>query len=448
MEPKVLIIDDEPQIRSLLEKILTLDGFSVVTAENISGGTRLLAGNDILVLVTDVKLPDGSGIELIRKIKENYPDVEIIVITAFGQIKDGVEAMKNGAFDYLVKGDDDDKLPLTVKRAYEKAMMHREVKELRSRIDSKYAFSKIIGKSKKISGAIEFAKKAAPTDTTVLLLGETGTGKELFAQAIHNSSKRSLKKFIAINCSAIPKDLQESEFFGYKKGAFTGAASDKKGYFEEANGGTIFLDEVGEMSMQTQAKLLRTIEEKTYMKVGDPKEHSLDVRIIAATNRDLKTCISEGTFREDLYYRLNTFIIHLPSLSERPDDIDILTAYFVDNYSEKLNKKIDNVSSDFLSTLKSYRFKGNIRELKNIIERAVILTPNNSLTKDLLPEEYSAKSPDSEHSLEHSLDQVEKVHILKTLEDFGGNKTQTAKALGIGTVTLYRKLKEYGLEDK
>ena len=448
MEPKVLIIDDEPQIRSLLEKILTLDGFSVVTAENISSGTRLLAGNDILVLVTDVKLPDGSGIELIRKIKENYPDVEIIVITAFGQIKDGVEAMKNGAFDYLVKGDDDDKLPLTVKRAYEKAMMHREVKELRSRIDSKYAFSKIIGKSKKISGAIEFAKKAAPTDTTVLLLGETGTGKELFAQAIHNSSKRSLKKFIAINCSAIPKDLQESEFFGYKKGAFTGAASDKKGYFEEANGGTIFLDEVGEMSMQTQAKLLRTIEEKTYMKVGDPKEHSLDVRIIAATNRDLKTGISEGTFREDLYYRLNTFIIHLPSLSERPDDIDILTAYFVDNYSEKLNKKIDNVSSDFLSTLKSYRFKGNIRELKNIIERAVILTPNNSLTKDLLPEEYSAKSPDSEHSLEHSLEQVEKVHILKTLEDFGGNKTQTAKALGIGTVTLYRKLKEYGLEDK
>lgn len=445
MEPNVLIIDDEPQIRTLLQKILALEGFHVSAAKNIAGGIDLLAGREFHVVVTDVKLPDGNGIDLTKRIKSEHPDVEIIVITAFGQIKDGVEAMKNGAFDYLVKGDDDDKLPLMVKRAGEKAMIHREVKELRSRIDSKYAFSKIIGKSKKISEAIEFAKKAAPTDTTVLLLGETGTGKELFAQAIHNSSKRSKNKFIAINCSAIPKDLQESEFFGHKKGSFTGAVSDKKGYFEEANGGTIFLDEVGEMSMQTQAKLLRTIEERTYMKVGDPKEHTVDVRIIAATNRDLKTGIAEGSFREDLYYRLNAFIIHLPSLSERPDDLDILTAYFVDYYSERLGKKISDISSEFLASLKSYRFKGNIRELKNIIERAVILAPDNKLTKEQLPEEYSAAAS---ASTEHSLELIEKAHIIKTLHDFDGNKTQTAKALGIGTVTLYRKLKEYGLEDK
>jgi len=443
MDYKVLIIDDEPRIRTLLEKILALESFSVVTAIDFSTGVNKAENENIAVIVTDVKLPDGSGIELTKKIKANFPDIEIIVITAFGQIKDGVEAMKNGAFDYLVKGDDDDKLPLTVKRAYEKAMMHREVKELRSRIDSKYAFSKIIGKSKKISEAIEFAKKAAPTDTTVLLLGETGTGKELFAQAIHNSSKRAAKKFIAVNCSAIPKDLQESEFFGHKKGAFTGAVNDKKGYFEEANGGTIFLDEVGEMSMLTQAKLLRTIEEKTYLRVGDAKEHALDIRIIAATNRDLKTAIAESTFREDLYYRLNTFTIHLPSLNERPDDLDILIGYFVEQYSEKLDKKIDNVSNDFINTLKSYRFKGNIRELKNIIERAVILAPDNTLSKELLPEEYSAVKPNSS---EHSLEQIEKKHILKTLNDFHGNKTQTAKALGIGTVTLYRKLKEYGIE--
>lgn len=443
MNSKVLIIDDEPAIRSLLERILTLDGFAVITAGDFASGIVQAENDNIAVVVTDVKLPDGSGIELTRKIKSAYPDIEIIVITAFGQIKDGVEAMKNGAFDYLVKGDDDDKLPLTVKRAYEKAMMHREVKELRSRIDSKFAFSKIIGKSKKISEAIEFAKKAAPTDTTVLLLGETGTGKELFAQAIHNSSKRSAKKFIAVNCSAIPKDLQESEFFGHKKGAFTGAVNDKKGYFEEANGGTIFLDEVGEMSLQTQAKLLRTIEEKTYLRVGDPKEHTLDIRIIAATNRDLKAAIADGTFREDLYYRLNTFTIHLPSLAERPDDLDILLSYFVDYYSEKLNKKIDTVRADFTDTLKSYRFKGNIRELKNIIERAVILAGDNQLSKELLPEEYSeAKTGSTEHSLES----IEKSHILKTLKDFHGNKTHTAKALGIGTVTLYRKLKEYGIE--
>jgi two-component system NtrC family response regulator len=443
MQPKILIIDDEPRIRILLEKILTLDGFIVITAEDYKSGIQKSETENVVLIITDVKLPDGSGIDLTKKIKAKYPDVEIIVITAFGQIKDGVEAMKNGAFDYLVKGDDDDKLPLTVKRAYEKAMMHREVKELRSRIDSKYAFSKIIGKSKKISEAIEFAKMAAPTDTTVLLLGETGTGKELFAQAIHNSSKRAAKKFIAVNCSAIPKDLQESEFFGHKKGAFTGAVNDKKGYFEEANGGTIFLDEVGEMSMLTQAKLLRTIEEKTYLRVGDAKEHTLDIRIIAATNRDLKTAIAEGTFREDLYYRLNTFTIHLPSLNERPDDLDILISYFVEHYSEKLDKKIDNVSNDFISSLKSYRFKGNIRELKNIIERAVILAPGNTLTKELLPEEYSAVKPNNS---EHSLEQIEKSHILKTLDDFQGNKTQTAKALGIGTVTLYRKLKEYGIE--
>ncbi|MBE2227800.1 MAG: sigma-54-dependent Fis family transcriptional regulator [Ignavibacteria bacterium] len=443
MNSKVLIIDDEPAIRSLLERILTLDGFAVITAADFASGIALAEKENIAVILTDVKLPDGSGIELTRKIKSAYPDIEIIVITAFGQIKDGVEAMKNGAFDYLVKGDDDDKLPLTVKRAYEKALMHREVKELRSRIDSKYAFSKIIGKSKKISEAIEFAIKAAPTDTTVLLLGETGTGKELFAQAIHNSSKRSAKKFIAINCGAIPKDLQESEFFGHKKGAFTGAVNDKKGYFEEASGGTIFLDEVGEMSQQTQAKLLRTIEEKTYLRVGDPKEHTLDIRIIAATNRDLKTAIADGTFREDLYYRLNTFTIHLPSLAERPDDLDILINYFVEYYSEKLEKKIDTVRADFTDTLKSYRFKGNIRELKNIIERAVILAGNSQLTKDLLPEEYSGSKSGS---TEHSLESVEKAHILKTLNDFHGNKTHTAKALGIGTVTLYRKLKEYGIE--
>ena len=443
MNSKILIIDDEPRIRTLLEKILTLDGFNIITANDAASGITLAENDNIAVIVTDVKLPDENGIELTRKIKSNFPDIEIIVITAFGQIKDGVEAMKNGAFDYLVKGDDDDKLPLTVKRAYEKAMMHREVKELRSRIDSKYAFSKIIGKSKKISEAIEFAKKAAPMDTTILLLGETGTGKELFAHAIHNSSKRSKNKFIAVNCSAIPKDLQESEFFGHKKGSFTGAVYDKKGYFEEANGGTIFLDEVGEMSLQTQAKLLRTIEEKTYNRVGDPKEHTLDIRIIAATNRDLKEAIKEGTFREDLYYRINTFTIHLPSLHERIDDLEILIRYFLDYYSEKLNKKIDKVTDDFIDTLKSYSFKGNIRELKNIIERAIILAPGSELNGTLFPEEYSnttvLNSP-------HSLVQIEKTHILKTLEEFKGNKTQAAKALGIGTVTLYRKLKEYGLE--
>ncbi len=443
MGPKILIIDDEPQILKLLEKILSLDGFSVLTAENASNGIAIAQNDNIAVVVTDVKLPDGNGIELTKRIKSSVPDTEVIIITAFGQIKDGVEAMKSGAFDYLVKGDDDDKLPLTVKRAYEKAMMHREVKELRGRIESKYAFSKIIGKSKSISEAIEFGKKAAPTDTTILLLGETGTGKELFAQAIHNASQRANNKFVAVNCSAISKDLQESEFFGHKKGAFTGAISDKKGYFEEAGGGTIFLDEVGEMSMQTQAKLLRTIEEKTYLRLGDPKEHSLDVRIIAATNRDLRDAIASGEFREDLFYRLNAFTIHLPGLAERIDDIDILVNYFVNHYSAKLKKQIENITPGFFDKLKSYKFKGNIRELKNIIERAMILAPGHELNELLLPEEYSAGNSGNS---ELALDEIEKKHILKVLSDFKGNKTKASKALGIGIVTLYRKLKEYGLE--
>ena len=443
MSPKVLIIDDEPRIRQLLEKILTLEGFSVITSENAANGLTKAAGEDVAVIVTDVKLPDGNGIELIKKLQSIAPESEIIVITAFGQIKDGVEAMRNGAFDYLVKGDDDDKIPFTVKRAFDKALMKRELNSLRYRITNKYAFSSIIGKSKKISEAIEFAKKAAPTDTTILLLGETGTGKELFAHAIHNASKRAGGNFIAVNCSAVPKDLQESEFFGHKKGSFTGAVSDKKGYFEEANNGTIFLDEVGELSPQSQSKLLRTLEEKTYIRLGDPAERKLNVRIIAATNRDLKQAISDGNFREDLYYRLNTFTIHLPSLSERPDDIELLVRYFAQQYSDKLNKSEITIEPGFIDELKMYRFKGNIRELKNIIERSIILCTDNRLSANLLPEEIHSSE---DNSAPHSLEAIEKQHILKILKEHKGNKTQTAKSLGIGIVTLYRKLKDYGLE--
>lgn len=443
MEPKVLIIDDEPQIRSLLEKILSLEGFRVAAAEDITHGLELMAGNDFHVVVTDVKLPDGSGIELTKKIKTLYPQTEVIVLTAFGQIKDGVEAMKNGAFDYMMKGDDDDKVPLTVRRASEKAMLSSELNDLRRRIDNKYAFSKIIGRSQPIAEAIEFAKKAAPTDTTILLLGETGTGKELFAQAIHNASPRRSRNFVAVNCSAIAKDLQESEFFGHKKGAFTGAVSDKKGYFEEANGGTILLDEVGEMSLQTQAKLLRTIEERSYMRLGDPKERTLDIRIIAATNRDLRELIKEGMFREDLFYRLNAFSIHLPSLAERIDDIEILSKHFVGYYSDKLGKNIEVVTTGFIEKLKMHKFGGNIRELKNIIERAVVLAPSGKLDESLLPEETC--SPIN-MAADESLELIEKKHILKVLELHGGNKTQAARSLGIGTVTLYRKLKQFGLD--
>lgn len=437
---KILIIDDEPQILNLLKKILSLDGFPVETAVNAVDGMKLLENKNISVVLSDVKLPDINGIELIKMIKSRHPDVEVILLTAYGQIKDGVEAMRSGAFDYLVKGDDDDKVPLTVKRAYDKAQLKHEVTHLRQRVENKYAFSIIIGKSKKISEAIELAKKAAPTDTTILLTGETGTGKELFAQAIHNASLRKNKKFVAVNCSAIPKDLIESELFGYKKGAFTGANYDKKGYFEEASGGTIFLDEIGEMPHDTQAKLLRVIEARTYLRLGDPKEQTIDVRIIAATNKNLDAEIKSGGFREDLYYRLSAFVIKLPSLRERSDDIEILIKYFVESYSQKLSKKIETVTPGFIHRLKNYPFNGNIRELKNIIERAVILTDNSILTEQQLPE------MEETHQNTKSLDDIEKNHILKILSENNGNKTRTAKILGIGIVTLYRKLKEWGME--
>jgi two-component system, NtrC family, response regulator len=440
---KILVIDDEPQIRTLLHRILSLEGFDILTAVNAEEGLEMLAEGNVAVVLTDVKLPGMNGIALTSKIRSTYPNIEVVVLTAFGQIKDGVEAMKLGAFDYLVKGDDDDKVPLTVRRAYDRAVLSAELNNLRNRVESKYAFSRIIGKSKKISEAIEFAKKVAPTDTTVLLLGETGTGKELFAQAIHNSSPRKNRKFVAVNCSAIPKDLQESEFFGFKKGAFTGAIEDKAGLFGEADGGTIFLDEVGDMSLQTQAKLLRTIEERTFFRLGDPREHKLDIRIIAATNHDLNEEINAGNFRQDLFYRLNTFSIYLPSLKERLDDIDILIRFFAEQYSEKLSKNIREISPAYINRFKTFGFKGNIRELKNIIERSVILAPADQLTEDLLSEEYLPEKPVLS---ETSLESVEKKHILKVLAENKGNKTKTAKSLGIGTVTLYRKLKEYGIE--
>ncbi|MFI5212242.1 MAG: sigma-54-dependent transcriptional regulator [Ignavibacteria bacterium] len=443
MIDRILLIDDEANIRELLSRILTLEGFNVDTADNGEKGLKLLEKGTYAVLITDVKLPDVNGVELVKKVKAKYPYIEIIVITAFGNIHDGVDAMKNGAFDYLVKGNDDDKLPLVLKRAYERAMLQVKVSHLEERINSRFSFGSIIGKSKKISEAIEYAKKVAPTDTTVLLLGETGTGKELFAQAIHNANKRKNMPFIAINCSAIPKDLQESELFGYKKGAFTGAVNDKKGFFEEAGGGTIFLDEVGDMSMETQAKLLRVIENKTYTRVGDPKERALDIRIIAATNKDLETLAENGGFRKDLFYRLNTFTIKLPSLSERADDLDIFIKHFIEHYSSKLNKMINTVSPKFVKELRKYPFRGNIRELKNIIERAVIIASNNELTADLLPVDVINSQPGASSK---SLNEIEKGHILKILAENEGNKTQTAKALGIGTATLYRKLKEYGIE--
>ncbi len=471
----ILLIEDEESLRGLISKILTLEGFKVFEAGDVASATEILRKENIYLIVTDVMLPDTNGIEFTKQVKKEFPLIEVIVLTAFGNVKDGVRAMKLGAFDYIMKGDGDEKLPLITTKAMEKAILSRQVQEMEYRLDSKSSFKKIIGKSGAINRTIELAKKVAVTDTTVLLLGETGTGKELLAEAIHLASRRRKGPFITINCAAIPKELQESELFGHRKGAFTGAIADKKGYLEVADRGTIFLDELGEMSPELQAKLLRALENRTFNRVGDTDPIPVDIRIIAATNRSLIE--EENNFRKDLYYRLSTFSIELPALRERPDDIDLLVLHFLHDNAEKNNKSINSIDQEFLHLLKAYHWPGNIRELKNVIERAVILADRSELTPDLLPNEilhantteqpqessqqvvnevqtsmpasetYPHQASFTEEPTGDAVDlkSVEQEHIIRVLNMVNGNKSEAAKRLDIGLATLYRKLKEYNL---
>lgn len=437
----ILLIDDEPNLRDLYSRILSLDGFKVNTASTGNEGIELLKKTNYAVLITDVKLPDVNGIDLIKTAKEITPDIEVIAITAYGNINDGVQAMKNGAYDYITKGDiDEDKFILTIKKAYDKVNLKHELTLLKKRVEPKFSFDRIIGSSKSIREAIELGEKVAPTDAGVLLLGETGSGKELFAEAIHNSSLRKLQPFLELNCSAIPEDLQESELFGYVKGAFTGALQNKKGLFEEADKGTVFLDEVADMSLDTQTKLLRVLESGTFNKLGDTKNININVRLIAATNKDIEEEIKNNRFRLDLYYRINTFIIKLPSLNERKEDIQELVNHFIPLYNKKLNKNISGTSPEFIAQLKRHNWRGNVRELKNIIERAVILSNSDILNTESLPKDFDFSS-----DAVISLADAEKEHIRKTLSRTGEDKAEAAKLLGIGLTTLYRKIKEYGL---
>ncbi len=352
-------------------------------------------------------------------------------------------AIKKGAFDYIAKGDEDNKILPVVKNAMDKASLHRRIEHLEKKVGEKFSFDNIIGNSAALLRAVNISKRVSNTDTPVLLVGETGTGKEIFAQAIHYSGERKKQPFVAINCSAFAKDLLESEMFGYAAGAFTGANKNKKGLFEEADKGTLFLDEIGELDITLQAKFLRAIETNSFIKAGDTKPVTVDVRIIAATNRNLEEEIKKGNFRDDLYYRISVVKIEIPPLRERKEDLRNFAEYFIAFFSRKLNKNINTVTDDFYSGLLNYSFPGNIRELKNIIERAVILS-DGQLSADLLPLDVSA-SPAENNSAE-SLANVEREHILKILESAGGNKTRTAEILGIGLTTLYRKLQDYGLK--
>jgi len=445
MTGNILLIDDEEKLRALLSRIIRLEGFTVFEAGNLKTGLKMLEKENVDVLLCDVKLPDGTGVDFVNAVKQKFPLTEIVLLTAYGNIADGVQAMKNGAFDYITKGDDNDKIIPLLNRAMEKVQLQKRIERLEQQVGKKYGFESILGESAIITEAISLAKKVAPTNATVLLLGETGTGKEVFAQAIHNGSKRTGNPFMALNCSAFGKELLESEIFGHKAGAFTGATKDKKGLIEEASTGTLFLDEIGEMNIDLQSKLLRVLETNEFIKVGDTKSTKINVRVIAATNRNLENDVKEGKFREDLFYRINVFTITLPALRERKKDIPVLAAHFLTLFSQKANTQINSMSSEFIERLQQHDWKGNIRELKNIMERAVILATGPQLSVDSLPIELQLINYKPQNLSAFDLASVEKLHIQRVLNHTRGNKTETAKLLNIGLTTLYRKIEEYGL---
>ena len=443
---KVLIIDDENQLRGLLARIIGLEGYEVIQADSCKAGLKQVEQQNPDVIICDVRLPDGSGVDLITEMKRLGPLTEIILLTVHGNIPDGVQAIKNGAFDYITKGDDNNKIIPLLSRAMEKVEMARRLQQLEKQVGQKYSFESILGKSKPIRMAVELARKVSVTDVPVLLTGETGTGKEVFAQAIHQHSSRAGKAFVAVNCSAFSKELLESEIFGHKAGAFTGAL--KKGLFEEADQGTIFLDEIGEMAFDLQAKLLRVLESGEFIKVGDTRPIKVNVRIIAATNRDLQKEIEAGHFREDLYYRLSVFRIQLPPLRERIEDIELYVRAFVKMFGPGVGKKIEEITPEYLGTLKKHVWKGNVRELRNVIERSMIIADGAVLTVSDLPFDIQQSVLESEGGKGYSefdLAQVEKAHIRKVLQYTGGNKTEAARLMHIGLTTLYRKIKEYGI---
>ena len=447
---KILIIDDEVQIRTLLTRMMELEGYDVCQAGDCRAALKQLELQNPDVVLCDVFLPDGNGVDLVLAIKKAAPNVEVILLTAHGNIPDGVQAIKNGAFDYITKGDDNNKIIPLISRAVEKARMNVRLEKLEKKVGQTYSFDSILGESKVLKDAVSLAQKVSGTDVPVLLTGETGTGKEVFAQAIHYSSKRARQNFVAVNCSSFSKELLESEMFGHKAGSFTGALKDKKGLFEEANNGTIFLDEIGEMAFELQAKLLRILETGEYIKIGDTKPTRVNVRIIAATNRNLSQEIVAGRFREDLFYRLSVFQIHLPPLRERAGDIRLLAKAFIKSFAEQLARPVVEIAPAFLEALDSQPWKGNIRELRNVIERSMIVCESGYLYIADLP--FDIQNAHYEHSNDSSpgsfeLSAMERRHIARVLEYTKGNKTEAARLLKIGLTTLYRKIEEYKISD-
>jgi two-component system NtrC family response regulator len=448
---RILVVDDDESLRRVTQVQLEQAGYAVTTAADVPHALAILEKAPQDLVITDLKMPGLSGVDLLKRIRAEYPEVIVILVTAFGTVESAVEAMKLGAYDYITKPVNADALRLTVSRTLEHLRLREEVQALRSSLDRKYGFENIIGQSNALLYVLDTAARAAQTDSTILIRGETGTGKELLAKAIHFNSPRSDRPFVTINCGAIPKELLESELFGHLKGSFTGAVSHKKGRIELADGGTLFLDEIGEMPLELQVKILRLIQEREIEKVGGTSPTKIDVRIIVATHRNLLAMIEDATFREDLYYRLAVIPLQLPPLRERPDDVPELVHHFFSQGKTKHGKPDLVLPDSLLPYFCAYRWPGNVRELENVIERLIVLSRGHEVTINDLPEPLRRERPALEslqldlppHGI--SLEAVEKELILRALKMFNWHQTRAAQYLDLSRKTLIYRMEKFGL---
>jgi DNA-binding NtrC family response regulator len=444
---KILVVDDEAAARTALAELLRADDYSVETAGDAFKALGRLAEFEPDLVLTDLNMPGMDGVELLRKLKELESPCSVILMTAFGGVETAVAAMREGATDYLTKPLNFDELLIVLARAIEGAKLRREATELRRRLNDRYSFDNIIGASPEMQRVFKTVAQIAPSRATVLLTGESGTGKELVAAAIHHHSPRSAGPFVKLHCAALAESLLESELFGHERGAYTGADRKREGRFEHAHGGTLFLDEIGEISLGTQVKLLRVLQEREFERVGGSQTLHVDVRVIAATNRDLKEMVAAGKFREDLFYRLNVINLTLPSLRQRPTDIPALAMYFLKRYANENGKAVTRISDDALNHIASYPWPGNVRELENVIERAVVLASGDSIELSHLPPELAVvtRRGGAPAVPGATMDELERYAILKTMESVGGSTSRAAEILGISVRKIQYKLQEYSV---
>ena len=453
MNERILVIDDEGKMRRVLEMSLSEQGYKIYLAENGEEGIKVLQEKDVDLVITDMKMPGIDGLKVLERAKELDPDCPVILMTAYGTVETAVKAMKEGAYDYILKPFELEEMNVLVEKALRLTRVIRENRVLKEELKGRYEFQNIVGRSRLMQDVFKFINQVAPTTSTVFIYGETGTGKELVARAIHYQSPRREEPFVPVNCAAIPETLLESELFGFLKGAFTGAHTNKIGRFETAHRGTIFLDEIGDMPMSLQAKILRVLQEKSFEKVGGTESIKVDVRIIAATNTDLKTALHKGTFREDLYYRLNVFPVYLPPLRERKEDISLLAHYFLKRYNKVFGKDIKEISPEFIEFLLEHHWPGNVRELENIMERAIVLASGSILKPEALS--FYVKKGDKaglwkganySAAKERVLDSFEKDYLTHLLKTAHGNISEASRIAQIDRKNLYQKLKERNID--